>query len=89
MPYVLSSKRSPRPPLVSVYGIDPPLYLGEPGRPKAGGGIGDLGGGSLEQPGQWLGAQWPWPHPLEVPRCPEPPGAPREAQGAELGRYPG
>ena len=40
-----------------------------------GGGIGSFGGGSLEHPRQWLGAQWPGLF-LGVPSCSEPPGAP-------------
>ena len=35
-----------------------------------------LGGGSLERPRQWRGAQWPRPLPLGVLRRPEPSGAP-------------
>ena len=37
--------------------------------------IGGFGGGWLEQPRQWLGAQWAGLF-LGVPSCPEPPGAP-------------
>ena len=40
-----------------------------------GGGIGGFGGGALEHPRQWLGAQWAGLF-LGVPSCPEPPGAP-------------
>ena len=40
-----------------------------------GGEIGDFGGGSLEPPRQWLGAQWAGLL-LRAPSCPEPPGAP-------------
>ena len=36
--------------------------------------MGDCGGGWLEHPRPWLGAQWPGLA-LEVPSCPEPPGA--------------
>ena len=39
------------------------------------GGMGDLGGGWLEHPRPWLGAQWVGLF-LRVPSCPEPPGAP-------------
>ena len=49
-----------------------------------GGDIGNLGGGSLEHPRQWLGAQWAGLF-LGVPSRPEPPGAPRGGAGAELG----
>ena len=37
--------------------------------------IGGFGGGSLEQPRQWLGTQWADLF-LGMPSCPEPPGAP-------------
>ena len=37
--------------------------------------ISGFGGGWLEQPRQWLGAQWAGLF-LGVPSCPEPPGAP-------------
>ena len=40
-----------------------------------GGEIGDFGGGSLEPPRRWLGAQW-LGLTEGVPSCPEPPGAP-------------
>ena len=40
-----------------------------------GGGIGGFGGGSLEHPRQWLGAQWAGLFP-GGPSQPEPPGAP-------------
>ena len=53
-----------------------------------GGEIGDFGGGSLEHPRQWLGAQWIGLT-LEVPSCPEPPGAPLGGTGAELGHCQG
>eukprot|EP00964_Phaeocystis_antarctica_P090856 scaffold58190_cov64-Phaeocystis_antarctica.AAC.2 len=53
-----------------------------------GGEIGDFGGGSLEHPRQWLGAQWP-DLTLGVPSCPEPPGAPLGGTGAELGHCQG
>ena len=67
-----------------------PLLLGTRGDPLAqrleflllpvpagskGGGIGGLGGGWLEQPRQWLGAQWLGLF-LGVPRCAELPGVP-------------
>eukprot|EP00964_Phaeocystis_antarctica_P006186 scaffold3367_cov52-Phaeocystis_antarctica.AAC.2 len=53
-----------------------------------GGEIGDFGGGSLEHPRQWLGAQWRGLT-LGVPSCPEPPGAPLGGTGAELGHRQG
>ena len=53
-----------------------------------GGEIGDFGGGSLEHPRQWLGAQWRGLF-LGVPSCPEPPGAPLGGTGAELGHRQG
>ena len=50
-----------------------------------GGDIGNLGGGSLEHPRQWLGAQWAGLF-LGVPSRPEPPGgAPEEAQEPSWG----
>ena len=36
--------------------------------------MGGFGGGELEQPRQWWGAQWAGLF-LGVPSCPEPPGA--------------
>jgi hypothetical protein len=48
------------------------------------GGIGDFGGDWLEQPRQWLGAQWAGLF-LGVPSCPEPPGASRGGPEAEAG----
>ena len=53
-----------------------------------GGETGGFGGGSLEQPRRWLGAQWAGLF-LGVPSCPGPPGAPLGGAGAELGRCPG
>ena len=49
-----------------------------------GGGIGDAGGGWLEHPRQWLGAQRT-DLLLGVPNCPEPSGASCGGTGAELG----
>ena len=40
-----------------------------------GGDMDGFGGGWLEHPRQWLGAQWVGLF-LGVPSCPEPPGAP-------------
>eukprot|EP00964_Phaeocystis_antarctica_P145243 scaffold111252_cov63-Phaeocystis_antarctica.AAC.1 len=37
--------------------------------------IGSFGGGSVEHPRHWLGAQWAGLF-LGAPSCPEPPGAP-------------
>eukprot|EP00964_Phaeocystis_antarctica_P050984 scaffold29725_cov54-Phaeocystis_antarctica.AAC.1 len=51
--------------------------------------IGGFGGGWLEHPKRWLGAQWTGIF-LGVPGCPEPPGAPPSGgAGAELGRCQG
>ena len=62
-----------------------------PRRSKAeekGRGIGDFGGGSIEQLRPWMESDWLGPTP-GVSSCTEPPGAPRGAAGAELGRYQG
>ena len=46
--------------------------------------IGGFGGGWLEQPRQWQGAQWAGLF-IGAPSCPEPPGAPRGGTRAEPG----
>ena len=55
------------------------------------GGMGGFGGGWLEQPRQWWGAQWAGLF-LGVPSCPEPPGAPwagaQEAHRSRVGALP-
>ena len=54
-----------------------------PGWFKGGDGIiGGFGGGWLEHPRQWLGAEWAGLF-LGVPSCPEPPGASRGVSEAE------
>ena len=50
--------------------------------------IGGFGGGWLEHPRQWLGAQWAGLF-LRVPSCPEPLGASRGGTGAKMGHCQG